>query len=109
MQESEFSPSVIAQRETSPLARVLEQARALQLRQGMSAREALAMALANARRAKRLTPAGDLADTQPIQAPLPSAACLDARLPRDREPSIEEIREAWNECLEQSWAFSGGP
>jgi hypothetical protein len=108
MQESEFSNPVI-QRETSALARVLEQARALQSRQGLSAREALAMALANVRRAKRLTPSGDLADTQPIQVPLPAAACLDARLPRDREPSIEEIREAWNECIEQSWALAGGP
>lgn len=108
MQESEFS-NPVAQRETSALARILEQARALQARQGISAREALAMALANARRAKRLTPSGELADTQPIQMPLPSAACLDARLPRDREPTIEEIREAWNECIEQSWSHSGGP
>lgn len=108
MQESEFSNPVM-QRESSALTRILEQARALQLRQGISAREALAMALANARRAKRLTPSGDLADTQPMQMPLPSAACLDAQLPRDREPTIEEIREAWNECLEQSWATSGGP
>jgi len=96
------------QRATNPLSKVLEEARALQLRQGITAREALALALANERRALRMDTT-DPSDTQQRLINMPAAACLDARLPRDREPSVEEIREAWKECVEQSWAFSGGP
>ena len=97
------------QRETNPLTTILEQARALQLRQGMTAREALALALANERRARRELAATDAGDHEVMRISMPAGACLDARLPRHREPSIEEIREAWQECMEQPAAFSGGP
>ncbi len=96
------------QREKNPLTTILEQARALQLRQGMTAREALALALANERRAQRELAAAD-AGRDVMRIAMPAAACLDSRLPRHREPSIEEIREAWQECMEQPAAFSGGP
>ena len=37
-----------------------------------------------------------------LQIQMPAASSLDALLPRDREPTIEEIREAWKACTEQS-------
>ena len=97
------------QRETNPLTTILEQARVLQHRQGMTAREALSLALANERRSRQELAAIEAGDQEVQRISMPAAACLDARLPRHREPSIEEIREAWQECMEQPAAFSGGP
>ena len=85
------------------LTKVLEEARALQLRNGVTAREALALAMAQQRRVGNThTPADPHdEDIEPLQINMPAASCLDALLPRDREPSIEEIREAWKECMDQ--------
>lgn len=85
----------------SALTKVLEEARALQLRNGVTAREALALAMAQQRRASRTQDSPQDEDIEPLQINMPAASCLDALLPRDREPSIEEIREAWKECMDQ--------
>ena len=85
----------------SALGKVLEGARVMQLRHGVSMREALALAIASARRSSRSldTPHSD---TDAILR-MPHAASLDALLPRNREPTIEEIREAWKHCVAQMW------
>jgi hypothetical protein len=91
------------------LTKVLEEARVLQLRNGVTAREALAMAVAQQRRAG---PVGETETGNQFEAPLqigmPAASCLDSLLPRDREPTIAEIREAWKECMEQVSLYGEG-
>ena len=85
------------------LIKILEEARAMQYRNGVTMREALALAMANQRRVTRMTEALHHGDSrEPLQIQMPAAAYLDALLPRDREPTIDEIREAWKVCLEQS-------
>ena len=103
----------------APLTRILEQARVLQLRKSVGKREAIAMALASQRRKERNsemnkeadggTQAGsdDAGESAPTKLPLPAASCLDSLLPRNREPTMEEIREAWKECKEQSSLYQG--
>lgn len=87
----------------STLTKVLEQARALQIRNGVSAREALALAMATQRRTSRMADAIRAGSERvPFQTAMPAASCLDAMLPRDREPTVAEIRDAWNECVGQS-------
>ena len=90
------------------LTKILEETRVLQIRNGVTTREALALALAQQRR--RLLMPGNVNEgdgAQPLQIQLPAASRLDALLPRDREPTMEEIREAWKECTEQS-SLNGG-
>lgn len=79
----------------SALGKILEGARVLRLRQRLSMREALAMSLARERRRRQ----GMDTTTLPV---LPSASRLDALLPRNREPTMEEIREAWQESLSEA-------
>ena len=87
----------------STLTKVLEEARTLQLRNGVTAREALALAMAAQRRTSRMAAAIHQHGCRvPLQIQMPAASSLDALLPRDREPTIEEIREAWKACTEQS-------
>lgn len=87
----------------STLTKVLEQARALQLRVGVTAREALALAMATQRRTSRMAEAIRAGSERvPFQTAMPAASCLDAMLPRDREPTVAEIRDAWNECVGRS-------
>jgi len=92
----------------APLTKILEQARVLQLRTSVGKREAIALAMANERRTERN--AGPVAGSdaaKPMQLPLPAASCLDALLPRNREPTMDEIREAWKDCMEQSSVYLG--
>ncbi len=86
----------------SALTKVLEDARALQLRNGVTIREALALAMANQRRICRMADAIRNCGNEPAHIDMPPASSLDARLPRDREPTIAEIRDAWKECMEQA-------
>ncbi len=90
------------------LTQILEEARAMQLRNGFSMREALAIAMARRRRLSHLPDAGDgSGGPVPLRIQTPAALNLDALLPRDREPTIDEIREAWKECVEQSSLYGG--
>ena len=103
----------------APLTRILEQARVLQLRKSVGKREAIAMALANQRRKERNSEMskaangetkendGGAGESATAKLPLPAASCLDSLLPRNREPTMEEIREAWKECMEQSSLYQG--
>jgi hypothetical protein len=43
----------------------------------------------------------------PLRIDMPAALRLDSLLPRDREPTMEEIREVWKECVEQSSLYGG--
>lgn len=92
----------------APLTKILEQARVLQLRTRVGKREAIALAMANQRRTERNAEASteDSASSEPAAPPLPAASCLDALLPRNREPTMEEIREAWKDCMEQGNVFN---
>ena len=90
------------------LTKILEETRVLQLRNGVSTREALALVLAQQRRVQQAAGTGqEDVGPRPLQIQLPAASRLDALLPRDREPTVEEIREAWKECTEQSSLFGG--
>lgn len=91
----------------STLTKILEEARALQLRNGVTAREALALAMAGQRRMSRAPASIGDDDMVPMHVQMPAASCLDGLLPRDREPTIEEIREAWKACMEQSGLYGG--
>lgn len=90
------------------LTQILEEARAMQLRNGFTMREALAIAMARRRRLSYM-PEASLEDGGPVplRIQMPAALSLDALLPRDREPTIDEIREAWKECVEQSGLYGG--
>ena len=89
------------------LTKLLEDIRALRLRNGFTTRDALAIALGNQWDANAITDKIDvIRDGLPTQIHLPAASCLAALLPRDREPTIEEIREAWQECVAQSSQFA---
>ena len=84
------------------LTKLLEDVRALRLRNGFTTRDALEIALGNQWGANAVTDTiDDIRDGLPTQNHLPAASCLAALLPRDREPTIEEIREAWQECVAQ--------
>ncbi len=83
------------------LTKILDDACELQLRSGVSIREAVALAMANQRRLIRMADAIRHCGDEPIHVQMPPASSLDARLPRDREPTIAEIRDAWKECMEQ--------
>lgn len=90
------------------LTQILEEARAMQLRNGFSMREALAIAMARRRRLSQMAEASlEEGGPVPLRIQMPAALSLDALLPRDREPTIEEIREAWKECVEQSSLYGG--
>ncbi|MEP7156617.1 MAG: hypothetical protein ABI905_12640 [Betaproteobacteria bacterium] len=94
----------------APLTKILEQARVLQMRTRVGKREAIAMAMANERRSDRLSDTGAMRaanEPAPAQLQIPAASCLDALLPRNREPTMEEIREAWKDCMEQSSIYQG--
>lgn len=84
------------------LTKILDDAHEMQLRNGVSIREALALAMANQRRLSRMADAIRHGGDEPLHARMPPASSLDARLPRDREPTIAEIRDAWKECMEQA-------
>jgi hypothetical protein len=90
------------------LTQILEEARAMQARNGYTMREALAIAMARRRRLSYMpeTSAED-GGPVPLRIQAPAALNLDALLPRDREPTLEEIREAWKECVEQSSLYGG--
>lgn len=89
------------------LTQILEEARAMQLRNGFSMREALAIAMARRRRLSQMAEASlEEGGPVPLRIQMPAALSL-MLLPRDREPTIEEIREAWKECVEQSSLYGG--
>ena len=86
------------------LTRILEVANALQLRDRLTRREALSRALTYAAHDNALSPSPTHAEDapMPLKILLPAAMSLDALLPHDREPTTEEIREAWKQCVEES-------
>ncbi|MEO8104260.1 MAG: hypothetical protein ABI790_17230 [Betaproteobacteria bacterium] len=91
------------------LTKLLEEVQALRMRNGGSTRDALAQVMANQQRSLGSSAAApDRSGNAALQIQLPAASRLDELLPRDREPTIEEIRQAWKECTEQASLY-GAP